>query len=318
MAKNKKETDAFAYDDAFRTMEGECDDILIPFVNYVFGERYTKRAVIQRMRNEHFIVKAGGAEEKRITDSHFEIIENGFGKQYHMECESKKYDNSILVRFLEYDTATAMDDIKWEGNKLIVRFPQSGLLLLRCSGKAPNEAQIAMKTPGGEVSYPVKIIKVSDFAVDDIFEKQLYLLIPYFIFNYEKEMRSIEEDEERINSLAKVYDNIVERMNEDQEKGLLSALSYGVIISMTKKVLRKLTVKHEIVHKKVGDSMGGKVLDLPEIRAYHQGKDEGRAEGKAEGLAMIALNMLRDGMDFSVVSKYTGIPTEKLKEIEKS
>ena len=107
-------------------------------------------------------------------------------------------------------------------------------------------------------------------------------------------------------------------MNEDQEKGLLSALSYGVIISMTKKVLRKLTVKHEIVHKKVGDSMGGKVLDLPEIRAYHQGKDEGRAEGKAEGLAMIALNMLRDGMDFSVVSKYTGIPTEKLKEIEKS
>ena len=28
--------------------------------------------------------------------------------------------------------------------------------------------------------------------------------------------------------------------------------------------------------------MGGKVLDLPEIRIYHQGKAEGIAEGKAE------------------------------------
>ena len=29
-----------AYDDAFRTMEGECDDVLIPFVNYFFSENY--------------------------------------------------------------------------------------------------------------------------------------------------------------------------------------------------------------------------------------------------------------------------------------
>lgn len=318
MAKNKRESDAFAYDDAFRTMEGECDDILIPFVNFIFGEQYTRNAIVQRMRNEHFVVRSGGNEEKRITDSHFKIIEKGLCKKYHIECESKRYDNSILVRFLEYDTATAMDDIKWEGNKLIVRFPQSGLLLLRGSKRTPNEAQIAMKTPGGEVSYPVRIIKVSDFTVDDIFEKHLYLLIPYFIFNYEKDLGVIEEDEERMNSLAKVYDSIVERMNEDQERGLLSALSYGVIISMTRKVLNKLTRKHETVHRKVGDSMGGKVLDLPEIRAYHQGKDEGRAEGREEGLAMIALNMLRDGMDFSAVSKYTGLPMEKLKEIKKS
>ena len=29
-----------AYDDAFRTMEGKCDDILIPFVGHMFGIRY--------------------------------------------------------------------------------------------------------------------------------------------------------------------------------------------------------------------------------------------------------------------------------------
>ncbi len=28
--------------------------------------------------------------------------------------------------------------------------------------------------------------------------------------------------------------------------------------------------------------MGGKVLDLPEVRLYHQGVEEGRKEGEAE------------------------------------
>ena len=30
----------FAYDDAYRTMESECDDLLIPFVNYFHNENY--------------------------------------------------------------------------------------------------------------------------------------------------------------------------------------------------------------------------------------------------------------------------------------
>ncbi len=33
---------------------------------------------------------------------------------------------------------------------------------------------------------------------------------------------------------------------------------------------------------KVGGIMGGKVLDLPEIRIFHEGKAEGLKEGEAE------------------------------------
>ncbi len=48
----------------------------------------------------------------------------------------------------------------------------------------------------------------------------------------------------------------------------------------------KLTMKREHVQKKVGDVMGGKVLDLPEFRIYDQGKAEGKAEGEQERKAM--------------------------------
>jgi hypothetical protein len=81
-----------AYDDAFRTMEGRCDDLLIPFVNNMFGEKYDESAVVKRLRNEHYIEHEDGSEEKRVTDSFFDITCNNITKRYHLECESPKYD----------------------------------------------------------------------------------------------------------------------------------------------------------------------------------------------------------------------------------
>ncbi len=47
----------------------------------------------------------------------------------------------------------------------------------------------------------------------------------------------------------------------------------------------KLTMNHIKAQEKVGGIMGGKVLDLPEIRIFHEGKAQGRAEGIEEGKA---------------------------------
>ena len=49
--------------------------------------------------------------------------------------------------------------------------------------------------------------------------------------------------------------------------------------------MQKLTDTHTAVQvqQKVGDIMGGKVLDLPIIRVYENGKKEGEAIGEAKG-----------------------------------
>lgn len=275
----------FAYDDAFRTMETECDDIVIPFVNYFYKEDYDKNAVITRLRNEHFIEHEDQSDEKRITDSRFRITQNKISKMYHFECESKPYDSSILVRLFEYDSQIAVDEGKTEGNVLRVKFPYTGLLLLRSSDKAPDKAEIIIETPKGQIGYDVAIMKNSDFSIDSIFENHLYLLIPFYIFNYESEFSKINADEDRTEALAEVFRNIMTRLYTELEKGNLSVFSYNVIISLTHKVVYKLTMKHDKVQEKVGDVMGGKVLDLPEIRIFHEGKAIGYAEGEAKGEA---------------------------------
>ncbi|WP_022780126.1 hypothetical protein [Butyrivibrio sp. AE3009] len=274
----------FAYDDAFRTMETECDDIVIPFVNYFYNENYDKTAVITRMRNEHFIEHQDKTDEKRITDSHFTITYKGTSKKYHWECESKKYDGSLLVKLFEYDSQVAVDTSVVRGSVLRVNFPNTGLLLLRKSARTPDTARIILTTPGGKLEYDAKIAKFSDYTIDSIFAHRLYLLIPFYIFNYEKQFKAINKDSSRTEELAEVYKNIIARLDKELQAGNLSAYSYGVIIRLTHKVLYKLTIKHKTVQEKVGGVMGGKVLDLPEVRLYHQGVEEGRKEGLMEGL----------------------------------
>ncbi len=50
----------FAYDDAFRTMVVKCDELLIPFINYMFDMNYSKNAQIIRGANERYLDQQGG------------------------------------------------------------------------------------------------------------------------------------------------------------------------------------------------------------------------------------------------------------------
>ena len=272
-----------AYDDAFRTMEGRCDDLLIPFVSHMFKENYGKDAVVKRLRNEHFVEHGDGSEEKRVTDSHFEIIYRRISKKYHLECESSEYDGTILVRIFEYGSQIGKDLAEKNAYNLKVSFPKSGLLMLRSSAGTPDKAQISITVPEWKsVSYDVPIVKISDYTIEDIFREKLFMLIPFYIFNYESRLPEIDKSDEALDQLLEDYKGVFNRLKEEQERGNLSALSYSAIIKLTHSVAYKLTMKQDNVQKKVGDFMGGKVLDLPEFKIFEQGVVKGRVEGKAE------------------------------------
>ncbi len=295
-----------AYDDAFRTMESRCDDLVIPFVNHMFGEKYDSTAVLKRLRNEHFVEHEDESTDKRITDSFFEIIFHGITKRYHLECESKKYTGEILVRIFEYGTQIAKDEESGDKYKRTFMFPNSGLLLLKKAKDAPEAATIEIILPDGrEVTYQVPLVKMSDYDIDVIFSKRLYMLLPFYIFNYENELEDINDSEEKLEKMFSAYKEIYDRLDKELEQDNLSEISFHAIIRLIHKVAYKFTMKCENVQKKVGDIMGGKVLDLPEFVAYDQAKAEGKAEGKAEERVENIKIFVRDKIEDE-------IPTEKI------
>ena len=207
----------FAYDDAFKTMESECDDLVIPFINYFFHKSYDRSAKIIHMRNEHFIEHSDQTAEKRITDSYLKISQGGTLKAYHLECESKKYDGSILVRLFEYDTQIAIDESEYTRTSLRLDFPHTGLLILRDSRATPREAEVVICTPGGEVKYSIPIVCEADFTIDAIFKKRLYFLLPFYIFNHEKLLKEYDEDAGKLDEFIGIQARIIDRLHRDVE-----------------------------------------------------------------------------------------------------
>ena len=319
LEENKKENPLYsdtAYDDAFRTMEGRCDDLLIPFVGHMFGEKFDKNAFVRRLRNEHFIEHQNGSEEKRTTDSLFEIISNGLAKRYHLECESSKYDGTILIRIFEYGAQIAKDTAEGDLYHAKLKFPNTGLLLLRASSDVPVNGVIEVAFPNGEnVSYSVPIVKMSDYSIEYIFNEKLFMLIPFLIFNFENELPKLNKSEESLNEFIRMYNEIFDKLEDEQQAGTLSALSLSAIIKLTYSVAYKITMKQDNVQKKVGDVMGGKVLDLPEFRIYDQGKAEGKAEGSELKLIQMICRKMEKGKTIAIIAEELEEKEDEIKKI---
>jgi len=162
--------------------------------------------------------------------------------------------------------------------------PNSGLLLLRAPKQVPDHATIEIMAPDERVlTYDVRIVKVADYSVEDLFEKKLYMLIPYYIFNYESKLRELEENDDSLEELLDKYRDIFDRLEAEQEKSNLSSKSLDAIMNLTRSVTCKFTKNQSKVQRKVGDMMGGKILDLPCFKIHDEAKAEGLAEGRAEG-----------------------------------
>ncbi len=267
------------YDDVFRTLLNDCSPLIIPLINEIFGEHYSGQEKIIFSPNEHFLNQQDGNEEERITDTNFKILGKET-KKYHLECQSST-DHSMLVRFFEYDTQIALDEGEIAGNILTVTLPQSALLYLRHQPSTPDTLKIRMVTPGGTVEYGIQVIKAQQYTLEEIFEKNLLLLIPFYIFSHEARFEEYEADRTKLRSLQEEYERIKNKLEELLNQGLISEYTRCTIIDMSHKVLEHIAKKYHSVKEGVKAVMGGKVLEY-EAKTI---KKEGIKEGIEQGIA---------------------------------
>lgn len=291
------------YDDVFRTLLNDCSDLIIPVINEVFGESYTGDEHIIFSPNEHFLNKQDGDENERVTDTSFKIVGTEI-KKYHWECQSSA-DSSMLVRFFEYDTQIALDEGEIRENVLTVTLPHSAVLFLRYDTSTPDCMKIEIITPGGSVSYNIPVMKSQLYTIEEIFEKKLLFLIPFYIFSHESRFEDYNKDMDRLNALKVEYGHIVCGLEELLDAGKISEYIKCTIIDMSNKVLGHIAKKYENVKEGVKSVMGGKVLDYEAKRIKNEGKLEGRLEGKMEMLFDLVNDNLLSIRDAAFQAKLT-------------
>ena len=286
------------YDDVFRTLLNDCSFLIIPVINEVFGEHYSGQEKITFSPNEHFLNQQDGNEEERITDTSFKI-EGKETKKYHLECQSST-DNSMLVRFFEYDTQIALDEGRINGNVLIVTLPHSAVLFLRHHASTPDTLKIRMVTPGGTVEYDIQVMKSQQYTLEAIFEKNLLLLIPFYIFSHESQFKEYEKDKTKLKSLQEEYEQIKNKLEELLNQGAISEYTRCTIIDMSNKVLEHIAVKYNSVKEGVKAVMGGKVLEYEAKTIIREGIEQGIEQGENK-LSKLIATLMENGRSQDVI-----------------
>ncbi len=295
------------YDDVFRTLLNDCSHLIIPLINEIFGEHYSGQEKIIFSPNEHFLNQQGGNEDTRITDTSFKIVGTET-KKYHLECQSST-DNSMLVRFFEYDTQIALDEGNIKGNVLTVTLPHSAVLFLRHHKSTPDTLKTRIITPGGTSEYDIRVMKSQQYTLEEIFEKNLLLLIPFYIFSHETRFEQYEKDEIKRKALQEEYEQIKNKLEELLNQGVISEYTKCTIIEMSSKVLEHIAIKYNAVREGVKKVMGGKILEY-EAKAIRQ---DGISQGISQGIRQGISQGISQGIEGTVsILKNLGIPPQTI------
>ncbi|RHS57484.1 hypothetical protein DW958_21690 [Ruminococcus sp. AM46-18] len=246
----------------FRTMIEKMPYLAVPLINEVFHTSYPEDVKITQLRNEH-----QQKDGEIITDSCLLIGK----KMYHIECQSTD-DTTMAIRMIEYDFAIAVENAEKQGRRYRIEFPRSCVLFLRSSGNTPDYLEADVIFPDGKTHvYSIPAIKMADYTKDHIFEKNLLMLLPFYIMRYEKKKHDMRKNLELLQILLDEYDEI--RIN--LEKELTETGKAELYTNLTKlivKIADHIFEKEEDIRKGIGDVMGGKVLELESERLKAEGE----------------------------------------------
>lgn len=301
-------SDDAAYDSVFKTMVHKAPQLMIPLVNEVFDRDYPLDSMVTLFSDEH-----PGPRRTTIDDSVFRLQD----KIYHVECQSTP-DTDMVVRMIEYDFSIALEETLANGRPYHMDFPASCVLFLRHNSNTPDVLSIDVNLPDGKsFEYKVKVLKAQLVSSDDIFEKRLLVLLPYYLMRYEEELAEIAEDDEKSARLiAECTELRMELASQTLEHG--DDLLYQRVTELIIRVSDHLLEKYGSLQKKVRAAMGGEVLELMDERAermerearergLEEGREEGRAEGRAEGreeaLGEFSKRLLELGVSEEVIAE---------------
>ena len=292
----KRKSVGMPYDDAFRTMMVKSRTLAIPFLNEMFHLSIPSDARIVAGSNELFT----SSGSRRITDSNLRIA--GDDTLYHTECESLPGGSRILIRLFEYDSSIAIRHATIEGDTLYVTYPKTGVLYLRNSKSVNDRMHMVIKAPDGDeqLNIDIAVMKVSEYSLEEIFDKKLWFLLPFSIFNHLSGLNSrvshrFQETEDAV--IRDLY-LIRDEVDKQVEVGSLDVFSAGVLTELISKVFSVVGRKSDRIVKGAMRIMGGQVLELEADKikvaldnAYNEGYDEAydKAYNKASNETRISM-----------------------------
>lgn len=111
-----------------------------------------------------------------------------------------------------------------------MELPNAGVLYLQSTRNTPDILKILMKTSSEYVVHKVRVMKLKNYSIKDIFEKQLYYLIPFHVLVYKNKLMLYNKDEKELMKLQGIYEEIRDRLLQLGQQDILSEYELGTVI----------------------------------------------------------------------------------------
>ena len=287
------------YDNAFLSGCVWHKRLMIPLVNEIFDKNIPEDAKIMHGANENYSRgKTKNRENtiiKRITDA---LIRVDAGK-YHIECESKN-DGEILIRIAEYDMQIALVDAIHGNYEVKVELPDTAVIFLRNHRNLPKEGRISYVKGNQKLIHNISFLKVSNYTLDDMSKKHLYLLFPFYLMRYEHAIKNTPNKYDTIeNEAYKVYDKLVNAY----DNGEISQIELENITQLCRDVVTELSRNTDIKERLV-NIMGTEVLLTAEQR------------GMEKGALLAVISCVKDGLfSAEIGAQRAGMTLEEFKRM---
>ena len=308
------------FDDAYKTIQEKYPSLLIPLVNEQFHTKYELSEPVVNLGQE-----SHGVDGTIIADSVFRIR----NRVYHVECQSNP-DGTIVIRMLEYDFYIALKEaVKDADGFYHVRMPQSCILYLRHNSDTPKEEAVILEFANGEkIIYRVPVIKAQEYSVDEIFKKNLLILLPFYVLRYEKERKVLEFDEAALDAVTAEYQRIIEFCESLVTRRDIDGKRIAAELEiLMKRITDYIFRKHSVVQQRIGGTiMGGtawKTLgeELDELKQANAELERDKMEWERDKIewerGKCVLRLLLSGKTKEEVARIENVSIEEIEALLK-
>ena len=217
------------------------------------------------------------------------VVNKIFGENYSGKEQVVTFQNELFMMRQDGDTKEKITDTCF----VIINDTEEKdkKYHLECQS-TPDAFTVRMVTPGGEVAYPIPVMKVQKYTIDEILQNRLLFLIPFYIFSYEKSFDRLEKNREGLAAMEEEFLRIRKQLEKMCTAGEITEYIKCTLLDMTKKVVESIARNYEAVREGVKNVVGGKILEYEAKDILRRGISQGRQEGELN----MCIRLIQDGL----------------------
>jgi hypothetical protein len=185
----------------------------------------------------------------------------------------------------------------------------------------PDKPVILHQNDKQDFVFEPKSVFIADYSYDQMLEKYMYPLLPFYPMRYEKVLLNAHSESDEKSILDDLAESTAKLKNA-VEKEIITHTDYSFIKYWTLKVfeiiLEKARKRRTLVNEKEAYRIMQMISDEM-ITGYDIYKDLelSEAKGRAEGITETALNMLKLNAPEDFISQCTGFTLEEIEKLRK-